>query len=170
MSFVARHQSVPTRNSILRWVEPFNLRGTKMNRKSPGSPCSVCTPTSVVRVRQAILCSPGWSARRHSAELRLSNHSVRRILHTALTFYLYKIAIVQKLSPGDYVKRLNFVRWMEAILELNDDLILFMSDEAHFHLNGMVNWQNCRYRAREHPKLKSMRDHCTVLKWLFDML
>ena len=27
-----------------------------------------------------------------------------------------------------------------------------MSDEAHFHLNGFVNKQNCRVWARENPK------------------
>ncbi|KAK7086640.1 hypothetical protein SK128_008212, partial [Halocaridina rubra] len=27
-----------------------------------------------------------------------------------------------------------------------------MSDEAHFHLNGMVNQQNCRYWALENPR------------------
>ena len=27
-----------------------------------------------------------------------------------------------------------------------------MSDEAHFHLDGMVNQQNCNYWASENPK------------------
>lgn len=150
---LARHDSVPTRNTILRWVESFRLRGTVMNRKPPGAPRSVRTAENVERVRQAILRSPGRSARRHSAELRLSNRSVRRILHIDLGFHPYKMAMVQQLNPRDYVQRLNFAREMEAILEQNDNIILFMSDEAHFHLNGMVNQQNCRYWASENPKL-----------------
>lgn len=42
---------------------------------------------------------------------------------------------------------------MKAISEANDNLILLISNEAHFHLNGMVNQQN----YRENPK-----DHCIV--------
>lgn len=150
---IARHDSVPTRNTILRWAESFRLRGTVMKRRPPGAPRSVHTPENVEKVRQAILRSPGRSSRRHSTELRLSNRTVRRILHTDLKFHPYKMAIVQQLNPGDYVQRLHFSREMEAIFEQNENLILFMSDEAHFHLNGTVNQQNCRYWASENPKI-----------------
>ena len=30
--------------------------------------------------------------------------------------------------------------------------MVLMSDEAHFHLNGAVNKQNCRYWAAENPR------------------
>lgn len=52
------------------------------------------------------------------------------------------MAIVQELSPRDCVKRLNVGKKMEAVLEQNDDLILFITDEAHFKLNNRVNRQN----------------------------
>lgn len=38
---------------------------------------------------------------------------------------------------------------MKAIFEANYNVILLMSDEAHFHLDGIVNQQNCRYWALE---------------------
>jgi hypothetical protein len=33
----------------------------------------------------------------------------------------------------------------------NDNAVSLMSDEAHFHLNGSVNKQNCRYWAANNP-------------------
>jgi hypothetical protein len=42
---------------------------------------------------------------------------------------------------------------MEAILDQIDNIILFMTDEAHFHLNGLVNQRNCRYWSDQNPKL-----------------
>lgn len=45
------------------------------------------------------------------------------------------MAIVQELSPRDCLKRLHYGQKMEAVLQQNDDLIFFMSDEAHFKLN-----------------------------------
>jgi hypothetical protein len=83
----------------------------------------------------------------------LSNRSVRRILYIDLGFHPYKMAMVQQLNHRNYVKRLNFAREMEAILDQNNNIILFMTDEAYFHLNGMVNQQNCRNWSDENPLL-----------------
>jgi hypothetical protein len=46
---------------------------------------------------------------------------------------------------GDYQQRINFAQLMIEIIENNDNIVLFMSDEAYFHLNGYVNSQNFRY-------------------------
>ena len=41
-----------------------------------------------------------------------------------------------------------------------------MSDEAHFHLNGFVNKQNCHFWAKENPRAVHQRElhpvKCTV--------
>lgn len=154
---IARNDSVPTRNTILRWVQSFRSVGTVMNKRPPGTHRAVRTPENVERVRQAILRSPGRSARRHSSELNISDRSVRRILHNDLGFHPYKMAMVQQLNPDDYVKRLNFARELRTILDQNENIILFTTDEAHFHLNGTVNQQNCRYWSDENPKLMHER-------------
>jgi len=52
-----------------------------------------------------------------------------------------KSMIVQKLLPSDFVQRRLFCERMLEIIA-SDDVIL-MSDEAHFHLDGYVNKQNC---------------------------
>jgi len=41
---------------------------------------------------------------------------------------------------------------MLLLFEVNEDMLLFMSDEAHFHLDDFVNKQNCRYYAAENPQ------------------
>ena len=41
---------------------------------------------------------------------------------------------------------------MKAMFGANDNSILFKSDEAHFHLSGIVNQQSCCYWALENPR------------------
>ena len=59
---------------------------------------------------------------------------------------------MQQLQPRDYTQRMTFAHEMQAIFEQNDNLILCISDEAHFYLDGMVNQQNCHYWASENLK------------------
>lgn len=146
---VGRHGAVPSRNTILRWVRNFRLTASACKKKPPGQVRSVRTPENIERVRVAVTRSPHRSARRQATALRLSDRSVRRILHLDLRFHPYKLMIVQKLNEGDYVQRREFA---ERMLEILDDrVVVIMSDEAHFHLNGYVNKQNFRYWAPRNP-------------------
>ena len=45
-------------------------------------------------------------------------------------------------------------QFCERMLEIiaSDDVMLMMSDEAHFHLDGYGNKQNCRFWAAENPQ------------------
>jgi hypothetical protein len=76
---------------------------------------------------------------------------LQRILHDELNFHPYKIMIVQKLLPSDFVQHRLFCERMLEIIA-SDDIILTMSDEAHFHLDGYVNKQNYRFWAAENPR------------------
>lgn len=142
---------VPTRNTILQWIQNFRETGSALKKKPGGSARSVRTPGNVEAVRHAILNSPRRSAKQHSQALGLSNTSVRRILHD-LNFHPYKIVTVQMLKPQDIMRRILFANKMREMLDENPDITLLMSDEAHFHLNGAVNKQNCRYWAQNNPK------------------
>jgi len=55
----------------------------------------------------------------------------------------------KELNVGDYAQRVVFAVNMFAIFVDNDNAIVMMSDEAHFHLNGVVNKHNYRYWALE---------------------
>lgn len=162
---VGRHGAVPTRNTILRWIQNFRLSSSASKKKPPGHVRSVRTPENIDRVRVAVTRSPHRSARRHAIALGLSNRSVRRILHLDLKFHAYKVMIVQQLNERDYVQRRAFAERMMEML--TDEVVMFMSDEAHFHLNGYVNKQNCRYWSPENPKeLHEHPLHCAkVTVW-----
>jgi len=41
---------------------------------------------------------------------------------------------------------------MDETFTEDPDATVFMSDEAHFHLDGYVNVQNCQYWASENPQ------------------
>jgi len=103
-------------------------------------------------VRRAVLASPRRSARRQALALGMSRRSLYRILHDELKFHLYKIMIVQQLAEWDFAQRRDFCENMLAILTEDANAVVVMSDEAHFHLNGFVNKQNCRFWAAENPR------------------
>jgi len=148
---IGRHGNIPSRNTILRWVTSFRARGTIMKKKSPGPVTTVRTPENVERVREAVVRSPTRSARRRAVESGMSESTVRRILHKDLGFHPYKMMIVQTLNKGDYQQCSAFAELMLKIVKENEDAIIMMSDEAHFHLNGSVNKQNFQYWAPQNP-------------------
>lgn len=58
--------------------------------------------------------------------------------------------MVQELKETDHYQRRNFAFWMTERAEGFSKKIIF-SDEAHFHLSGYVNKQNCRIWGDENP-------------------
>jgi hypothetical protein len=82
---------------------------------------------------QLLIRSPRRSAPRHASELGLSRESVRTILQTDLRFHPYKMQVFQQLNVRDYAQRVDFPVRMHVSLEENENAIIIMSDEAHFH-------------------------------------
>ena len=76
--------------------------------------------------------------------LRLSDTTVRRILHQDLNFHPYKLLIVQELNQQDFGKRITSAEAMLQMFEEDPELVIVTSDKAHFHLNGKVYKQNFR--------------------------
>jgi hypothetical protein len=56
------------------------------------------------------------------------------------------------LKPTDYQQRSEFAIEMLSLFVVNDDMLLFMSDEAHFYLDSFVNKQNVSYYVAENPQ------------------
>ena len=121
----------------IHWVNTLLTQGTLLYRRPVGVPQTVRTPENVERVRQTMQRSPNRSAWRNCIVLGIGNRSVKRILHEDLCLHSKKLIVVQQLKPGDYAKRLNFAGQIKAVFEANDNPTLLMSDEAHFHLNGI---------------------------------
>ena len=90
------------------------------------------------------------SARKHALALRMSNTTVCRILHFDLNFHPYKMVCVHELLEQDYVSRVNCCS--QIFSQVPEDSVLLTSDEAHFHLSGIVNKQNFRYQSNENPQ------------------
>jgi transposase len=149
---IHRNAGVPSRNTILRWVHNFRTTGSILKKPPPGPRPTARTPENIDRVREAFLRSPRRSVRRQSAALNMDRCTVRRILHEELHFHPYKIAVVQQLNERDFLQRVQFCREMLVMFEENQHFLLFMSDEAHFYLNGFVNKQNCRFWSETNPR------------------
>jgi len=66
----------------------------------------------------------------------MSDRSVWHILHSDLNFQPYQIQIVQWLNVRDKEVHLKCHQCME--LTCNPNLLLLMTDEAHFHLNELL--------------------------------
>lgn len=147
---VGRHGRVPRFETIMKWVNNFQRTGSLRPGTARGGERTVRTPENIERVRQAVEASPRRSAVRHARALRMSNRSVRRILHLDLHFHPFKLMVVQQLQQNDYGRRFRFAETM--VENMTDDIVLIMSDEAHFHLSGVVNKQNFRYWASENPR------------------
>jgi len=77
---IHRNRAVPSAHATKTWVRNFEATGSTLKKKG-GSVKTVHTPENTAVVRQAIERSPHCSARRHSVLLRLSEHSIRLILH-----------------------------------------------------------------------------------------
>ncbi|PSN53920.1 hypothetical protein C0J52_02452 [Blattella germanica] len=94
-----RHEPVPERHSIMRWVRQWRNFGNVQNINSPGRRTSKRTPENAVRVRTAFQQSPRRSARRHALTLRLSPRSLGRLL-TDIKFHPYTPTRVHLVSTG----------------------------------------------------------------------
>ncbi|GBM23410.1 hypothetical protein AVEN_138650-1 [Araneus ventricosus] len=77
----------------------------------------------------------------------------RKILRNILQCYPFKITHIQELVPADLPKREAFTLQFLARMEVDNAWTweILWTDEAHFHLQGFVNTQNCRIWTRENP-------------------
>jgi transposase len=149
---IYRNDSVPSRNTVLLWVRNFRETASAAKRKPPGREPSLRTPDNIERVRQAFVRSPRRSASRNAIALRMSDRTVRRILHEGLNFPPYKMVMVQAINDQDTVNRKTVCEALFNALHNDDFNHVLMTDEANFHFCGNVNSQNCRYWATEKPR------------------
>ena len=128
----------PCKQTFYRLCHQFERNGSVLEKKWP-HPASVRTPANKA-VRMALTQSPSKSTRSASAELGISCRSLQRILHSDLHLFPYKMTVLHKLTAIDKERRLQFALWaMEEEAVLHNTLF---TDEAYFHVNGVVNKQN----------------------------
>lgn len=165
-----RHYGIrdsPSESMIRRLIGRFEEQGAVQDRPRTGRPRTATSEAAVERVRESIAEDPSTSTRRRSGQVGMSQSSLRRIL-TRLNLFPYKIQLVQQLKPPDFVQRLQYAVRFQDIARGDPEFIhkLIMSDEAHFHLNGFINKQNCRIWGTENPRVIHQRElhpqKCTV--------
>ena len=145
----------PTATTVSRLVQKFEASGSVATRKSPGRNRNVRTQQNIAVVQNSVKASPVKSLRRRSQQLGMSTFSVHRILKKDLHMYPYKIQLTQELKPADHAKRRRFVDWILMRQQEDDNFSkrIIFSDEAHFHLSGYVNKENCRIWGDENPRV-----------------
>jgi hypothetical protein len=84
----------PSPKTIRMLHQQFQQNGSVLERKR-GRAASVRTAQNIDAIRVAMQRSPAKSTRRASAELTISRRSVRRILHSDLHLYPYKMSVMQ---------------------------------------------------------------------------
>jgi len=114
-------QEDPSPNVIHRWVRQWREEGSVTCKKPTGRLPSVLTPDNNARVLASISCCLRRSARKHAQALRMSDRSVRCILHSDLSLHPYKLQVVHALSNQDREMHLQFCRQFVGILTENPD-------------------------------------------------
>ena len=97
--------------------------------------------------------TPKKSVRRRSAELRVSQSSVHRIVRHVLKMKPYHISVHQGLTSENALQRRTMCAWFLRQVREEEDFLrsVWFSDEAHFYLSGTVNSRNYVHWASERP-------------------
>jgi hypothetical protein len=85
--------------------------------------------------RVALQRSPSKSTRKAAAQVGISRRTAQRILRSDLNLYLYKMAVLPKLTVQNKHQRMT----QNNEVSVNN---IWFSDEAHFHLDDVVKKQN----------------------------
>ena len=160
----------PSRQAISQLLERFEASGSVTESAStgsiPGRPSALPT-RAFAKVRRAIARNPRLSVRRLARKVGISRSSAHRILRKWLRLHPYKLERVHRLRRGVKARRIRFCTWLlPKLMSAQFRKHLFMSDEAHFYLDGMVSKQNCRFWGSENPHATMQHDpyapHITV--------
>ncbi|MEM9437415.1 MAG: hypothetical protein AAGA15_10265, partial [Pseudomonadota bacterium] len=140
-----RHANLPSERPTKRYAENLIANGSIFLPRR-GAPVTATGDENVKTVKKFFDNNPHESTRRASSELDIGQPSVVRILK-ACDYHPYKLRVVQELTEEDKAHRKVFA---EAELQLLKDdpdsfYFLFSTNEANFHLHGLVNRHNCRY-------------------------
>lgn len=145
------HKSIPTRLSILRWYKEFlkdgDTNGNKRGRRA-------MTNEKLQQVSEHLDANEKCSIRQAARCLNIKKSSVFN-LAKKLKFHPYKISVNHALKRTDKLARVTFARTMLGRIEEDMHYLsrIAFSDEATFHVSGVVHRHNVRIWARENPRV-----------------
>lgn len=145
----------PVLSTISSVVAKFERTGSVADDFKPTRFRSARSVENIAATAASVDRDDSLSIPRRRQELGLSYGSLWRILNLDLHLHPYKVQLVQKLEPGDHGMRRVYAKWVLEQQKQNPDFSyqIFFSDEAHFHLGGYVNTQNCRHWGSENPRV-----------------
>lgn len=157
----------PSRNSIVDWHRKFLETGSVLDRPRSGRPST--SEGNVARIQQTFSSSPTLSTRNASRQLGIPRTTIAQVLHKRLQFQPYKVQLLQALHGDDKPRRFNFTVEMLERIDANADFLrnIIFTDEATFHVSGVVNRQNLRIWGTENPHhvVETIRDSPKVNVW-----
>lgn len=144
-----KHSNFPTQKTVCSIVQQF-----RQGRLTPSPrPFFALTEQKIQEVRAVMQGQPTLSLRRIAQQVQLSLSSVWKVARKHLGLKAYKITKNFALKEPDRARRTDFCHWALEKIDQDPSFLdqLWFSDEAHFHLNGYVNSQNCRIWGEENP-------------------
>ena len=141
----------PSAKTIVRLVARLRTTGSVVEASRTRLP-SPATKRAVKVIRRAIIRNPNLSVRGLARRTGVPRSTVDRVLRKWLRLHPYKLQRVHGLRRGDRAKRIRLARWLVQKLQSQRFTgAFFMSDEAHFYLDGTVGKANCRFWGTENP-------------------
>lgn len=145
----------PSAAGVSKFIRKVRETGLLVDNKRYPRARPVRSVEKIAAVAQSVRENPRTSTRHRAQQLNISRTSLRRILHKDLGLFAYKVQLTQELKQNDHPLRHRFSVWAlnELVNDVNFGRKIIFSDEAHFHLGGYVNKQNCRIWGSENPQV-----------------
>ena len=144
-------RAAPSSKTIYENVRKYRQHGTSLNRNThnSGRRRSQRVPENIDNVRRSLQQNPHQSGRRN--ELNLPQTTFSRIVRHDVNWFPYRMKRRHEIKEGDFVRRLQFSRWIERrFLEIGDHIVI--GDEAAFRMNVRVSTRNLiEYAPKGNP-------------------
>ena len=121
------------------------------DRERPGRPSEI-TEEKIDEVAEVIENEPQLNVRSVATACSIPRTTAHRIMTEHLSLKPYKVQFVQEIYEEDIQDRVEMCKTLIPMLEDNRiQQNLFLSDEATFYLNGLVNKHNVIYWSDTNP-------------------
>lgn len=123
-------RSCSSAHAIIRWIINFEADSAMKKNKLLGS---------VRTILKKLIKSHKNPA---SFIIMKCHYSWKRMVQD-LHYHLCKLQMIQELKLNDHLMRWQFCEWVIVKINKDKNFVnkLWMSEEAHFHLNGFINKQ-----------------------------
>ena len=142
---------IPTEKAIKNIQDKFLETGSVQDRERSGRSSSM-TEEKKQEIIEVLENTPMTTIQSVSQEVNISKLVVHRTMRYVLKYKPYKMHLTQEIYDEDKDLRVEMAELLIPIIDdQRHDGLLFFSDEATFHLSGVVNKHNCRIWAESNP-------------------